>query len=128
MDVEGIYRKSGGSSQVSQVKQGFEDNEEYDISDPDLDIHAITSTLKNYFHRLPNPLITYEAYDAFLAAGAQSIPGQKAKAMHEALKDIPRQHYDTLQFLVFHLSRVIQHAKDNLVSPKTSSDGPQKHS
>ena len=87
----------------------------YDISDPDLDIHAITSTLKNYFHRLPNPLITYEAYDAFLAAGAQSIPGQKAKAMHEALKDIPRQHYDTLQFLVFHLSRVIQHAKDNLV-------------
>lgn len=69
MDVEGIYRKSGGSSQVNHVRNGFESENDYDISDPDLDIHAVTSALKNYFRRLPVPLITFAVYDQFLEAG-----------------------------------------------------------
>lgn len=115
MDVEGIYRKSGGTSQVNQVKSGFEGNDEFDISDPDLDIHAVTSTLKNYFRRLPTPLITYAVYDQFLDAGAIEVPEQRAKALRAAISEIPRAHRDTMQFLIFHLSRVIQHAGDNLV-------------
>lgn len=69
MDVEGVYRKSGGTSQVNQVRSGFEADNEHDISDPDLDIHSVTSALKNYFRRLPVPLITYSVYDQFLEAG-----------------------------------------------------------
>ena len=56
------------------MKAGFENNDEFDISDPDLDIHAVTSTLKNYFRRLPTPLITYAIYDQFLEAGAIAAP------------------------------------------------------
>jgi Rho-type GTPase-activating protein 1/2 len=60
MDAEGIYRKSGGNSQVQMVKEGFERfSPDFDLSDPDLDINAVTSCLKQYFRRLPNPLITY---------------------------------------------------------------------
>ncbi|KAJ4289014.1 Rho-type gtpase-activating protein [Kalmusia sp. IMI 367209] len=117
MDVEGIYRKSGGTSQVNQVKSGFEGNDEFDISDPDLDIHAVTSTLKNYFRRLPVPLITFSVYDQFLEAGAIENPEQKVRALHAAIREIPRAHHDTLQFLIFHLSRIIQHANDNLMTP-----------
>jgi hypothetical protein len=69
MDVEGIYRKSGATSQVNQIRSGFEADNEHDISDPDLDIHAVTSALKNYFRRLPVPLITFDVYDQFLEAG-----------------------------------------------------------
>lgn len=116
MDVEGIYRKSGGSSQVNQVKAGFEGTDEFDISDPDLDIHAVTSALKNYLRRLPTPLITYTHYDQFLDAGVIENPDQRARALRAVLKEIPRPHYDTLQFLIFHLARVIQHSDDNLVS------------
>ncbi|KAL5432773.1 hypothetical protein PMIN05_008715 [Paraphaeosphaeria minitans] len=117
MDVEGIYRKSGGSSQVNQVKAGFEGTDEFDISDPDLDIHAVTSTLKNYLRRLPIPLITYVHYDQFLDAGVIESPDQRARALRTVLKEIPRPHYDTLQFLIFHLARVIQHSDDNLMTP-----------
>jgi hypothetical protein len=42
-------------------------------------------------------------------------PATQSKALHAALDEIPKAHRDTLQFLVFHLSRVIQHEKDNLV-------------
>jgi hypothetical protein len=69
MDVEGVYRKSGGTSQVNQVRSGFEADNDHDISDPDLDIHAVTSAMKNYFRRLPVPLITFSVYDQFLEAG-----------------------------------------------------------
>jgi hypothetical protein len=116
MDTEGIYRKSGGSSQVNQVKTGFEDSDEYDVSDPDLDIHAVTSALKGYLRKLPVPLVPYEIYDDFLAAGAQESNAAKAKSFHVVLKNLPKAHYDTLHFLIFHLSRIIQSAKDNLVS------------
>jgi len=73
MDVEGVYRKSGGASQVTQVKSGFEKSSDYDISDPDLDIHSVTSALKNYFRRLPVPLITFDVYDQFLEAGRKLL-------------------------------------------------------
>ena len=70
MDAEGIYRKSGGSGQVKAVQSGFEKNVEFDISDPDLDIHAVTSALKQYFRKLPVPLITFDVYDQLLEAGS----------------------------------------------------------
>ncbi|KAF2472907.1 rho-type GTPase-activating protein-like protein 2 [Lindgomyces ingoldianus] len=117
MDIEGIYRKSGAASQVNQVKSGFEKSNEYDISDPDLDIHAVTSALKGYLRRLPIPLITFDVYDQFIEAGQMGGEQAKAKAMVAAVNEIPRAHRDCLQFLVFHLSRVIQRADDNLMTP-----------
>lgn len=66
MDQEGIYRKTGGNSQVMMIKEGFDKNENFDISDPDLDITAVTSVLKQYFRKLPIPLLTFEVYDRVL--------------------------------------------------------------
>ncbi|KAL5117837.1 hypothetical protein ACEQ8H_004311 [Pleosporales sp. CAS-2024a] len=117
MDVEGVYRKSGGTSQVNQVRSGFEADNDHDISDPDLDIHAVTSAMKNYFRRLPVPLITFAVYDQFIEAGQLEDPKAQSKALQAAVNEIPKAHRDTLQFLVFHLSRVIQHANDNLMTP-----------
>ena len=66
MDVEGIYRKTGGSGQVKIIQEGFEKTEDYDISDPGLDITAVTSVLKQYFRKLPTPLLTFDIYDRVL--------------------------------------------------------------
>ena len=116
MDVEGIYRKSGGNSQVNQVKGGFEANNEYDISDIELDIHAITSTLKQYFRRLPMPLISYDVYDPLLAAVKQEDTDVRIDKMRQCMDQLPRCHRDCLEFLMFHLSRVMEKEKYNLVS------------
>jgi hypothetical protein len=39
------------------IKDGFSKDENFDISDPDLDITAVTSVLKQYFRKLPIPLL-----------------------------------------------------------------------
>ena len=66
MDIEGIYRKTGGNSLVKVIQEGFEKSEDFDISDPGLDITAVTSVLKQYFRKLPNPLLTFDSYDRVL--------------------------------------------------------------
>lgn len=66
MDIEGIYRKTGGSGQVKIIQEGFDKTEDFDISDPGMDITAVTSVLKQYFRKLPTPLITFDVYDRVL--------------------------------------------------------------
>ncbi|PGH11520.1 hypothetical protein AJ80_07086 [Polytolypa hystricis UAMH7299] len=116
MDVEGIYRKSGGSSQVQIIRDSFENSTDFDISDPDLDIHAVTSTLKQYFRKLPTPLITFPVYDKLLEAGGVTPVSARIDVMQRGLADLPRVHRDVLEFLVFHLKRVVDREKENLMT------------
>ncbi|POR36225.1 Putative Rho-type GTPase-activating protein 4 [Tolypocladium paradoxum] len=74
MDQEGIYRKTGGNSQVNMVKDGFDKNDNFDISDPDLDITAVTSVLKQYFRKLPTPLLTFDVYERILESNGMLNP------------------------------------------------------
>ncbi|KAM5455698.1 Rho-type gtpase-activating protein [Microsporum audouinii] len=116
MDVEGIYRKSGGSSQVQTIREGFERSRDYDISDPDLDINAITSTLKQYFRMLPTPLVTYPVYDILLEATNVTPISARIEMIQQGLQELPRVHRDVLEFLVFHLKRVVDREKENLMT------------
>lgn len=126
MDMEGVYRKSGGSGQVKAIQAGFEkEPSSYDISDEDLDIHAVTSALKQYFRKLPTPLITYDVYDSLLEAGALSnIEGsdsgpnreKQTLALRSAVNDLPEHHRNCLEFLCHHLRRVMARQDKNLMT------------
>lgn len=117
MDVEGIYRKSGASSVVQTIREGFEQNpDEYDISDPDLDIHAVTSALKQYFRKLPMPLITYAVYEKIIDSGEAPSDSARIEHLQRNLEELPRVHRDVLEFLIFHLKRVVEHEKENLMN------------
>ena len=136
MEIEGIYRKSGGNSQIQQIKEGFERSNDYDVSDPDLDINAVTSTLKQYFRKLPTPLITYDVYDRLLNSipplpasypGAPPQPNpnhnldpeqreNRISLMRQAIGGLPAIHRTCLEVLVFHLARVVEHEKSNLMT------------
>lgn len=74
MDIEGIYRKTGGNSLVKTIQEGFTKSEDFDISDPSLDITAVTSVLKQYFRKLPTPLLTFDVYDRILESNCKNPP------------------------------------------------------
>ncbi|CRG89723.1 Rho-type GTPase-activating protein 1 [Talaromyces islandicus] len=116
MDEEGIYRKSGAASVTQVIREGFESANDYDISDPDLDIHAVTSALKQYFRKLPTPLITFHSYDQVLETNEITVQATRIEALRAALDTLPRVHRDVLEFLVFHLKRVVEHEKQNLMT------------
>ncbi|OKL64378.1 hypothetical protein UA08_00767 [Talaromyces atroroseus] len=116
MDEEGIYRKSGASTVTQNIRDGFEHANDFDISDPDLDIHAVTSALKQYFRKLPTPLITYDVYDSVLETNDVSGQQSRIEALRASLEGLPRVHRDVLEFLIFHLKRVVEHEKTNLMT------------
>ena len=115
--MEGIYRKSGAASAIQGIREGFERAPfEYDISDPDLDIHAVTSALKQYFRKLPDPLITYDVYEMIIESGEITDAAIRIEVLQKGLRELPRAHQDVLEFLMFHLQRVIQRQEDNLMT------------
>ncbi|KAI1376952.1 RhoGAP-domain-containing protein [Hypoxylon crocopeplum] len=118
MDIEGIYRKTGGNSQTKAIQEGFDKNENYDISDPDIDITAVTSALKQYFRKLPTPLLTFDVYDRILETNSIQSDEDKCIHLQSTFKQLPQQHRDCLEFLMFHLHRVASRERENLMTPK----------
>lgn len=118
MDIEGIYRKTGGSGQVKIIQEGFDKTEDYDISDPGLDITAVTSVLKQYFRKLPTPLLTFDVYDRILES--ISIEDDQERCLHlsKTFNMLPPKHRDCLEFLIFHLARVALRESENLMTPR----------
>lgn len=115
--MEGIYRKSGAASLVQVIRDEFEKTPfEYDLSDPDLDIHAVTSTLKQYFRKLPNPLITYDVYEMIIDSQQLTDDASRVNLLVDSLSQLPRVHRDVLEFLMFHLKRVIERQEENLMT------------
>lgn len=115
MDCEGIYRKSGGSSQVKMLQEGFDKNEDYDISDSTIDIASVTSVLKQYFRKLPNPLLTFEIYDRILECIQIEGTEDRINHLRETVNQLPEAHRACLEFLMFHLTRVASREKENFV-------------
>ena len=123
MDMEGIYRKSGSYSQVKFVQGGFEKDSKLDVSDEDLDIHSVTSVLKQYLRKLPMPLITYDAYEEMVQC-ASAVDEQGERVLIEgcarAANALPEHHRNLLEYLIGHLSRVMERERDNKVSRSNS--------
>lgn len=118
MDIEGIYRKTGGSGQVKLIQEGFDKSEDFDISDPSIDITAVTSVLKQYFRKLPVPLLTFDIYDRVLESLSITDDQERCAHLRRTFNLLPPKHRDCLEFLIFHLARVAVRESENLMSPK----------
>jgi hypothetical protein len=137
MEYEGIYRKTGGSSQSKQITQLFErgDYESFDLADVETfnDISSVTSVLKTYFRQLPDPLLTHALHESFVAAASEPFAcrgwaqldnasqgirdaNNKHSALCALLKELPKEHYDTLRALMLHLNRVTAKSSLNLMT------------
>ncbi|KZT58861.1 RhoGAP-domain-containing protein [Calocera cornea HHB12733] len=117
MDYEGIYRKTGGSSQCKNITQLFEKGnyDTFDLSDPQAfnDVSSITSVLKTWFRSLPNPLFTHALHDKFVTAGENNDPVIRANSLQALIGQLPPEHYETIKFLMLHLHRVTNLADVN---------------
>ncbi|CAE6481145.1 unnamed protein product [Rhizoctonia solani] len=121
MDYEGIYRKTGGTTQSKAIIQLFEKGDyAFDLEDTDAfnDISSITSVLKSYFRQLPIPLLTFALHEQFVEAAAIRDTTAKHEALVSLVRQLPLEHYHTLRSLMLHLSRVKDCSDENLMSAR----------
>ena len=77
IEEQGLYRLVGVASKVTRLIQIALDrrkcpNEMFDFSNQEeFENKTITSSLKTYFRNLPEPLLTFRLYNAFIAAASE---------------------------------------------------------
>uniref|UniRef100_A0A671REN3 Unconventional myosin-IXa-like n=1 Tax=Sinocyclocheilus anshuiensis TaxID=1608454 RepID=A0A671REN3_9TELE len=96
--TEGIYRKSGSTNKIKELKQGL-DTDVNGMNLDDYNINVIGSVFKQWLRDLPNPLMTFELYEEFLRAMGKQIT-----------------HLNTLERLIFHLVRIALQEETNRMS------------
>ena len=77
--TEGIYRKSGVSSKVKELKTMMDEGELENINFEIYQVHVLAAVLKSFFRDMPEPLLTFEHYDDFLHAAKLTEPSDRVR-------------------------------------------------
>lgn len=134
LDTEGIYRLSGGSSAVTAVENAFaslsnnpsQDKRELAKLHEVMagDINAVTSALKRYLRKLPDPLIPFMLYENFITVGNKSGASAAERCeelMNKVLVRLPPANRHALYLLGKHLEVVNEYSSVNRMNFKNLS-------
>ncbi|XP_013383351.1 rho GTPase-activating protein 17 isoform X2 [Lingula anatina] len=112
MEEEGLFRVAGGAAKVKKLKAAF-DAGIVDMSDYVRDIHCIAGALKLYLRELPEPLLTYDLYDEWMAAAQIQDPDQRLQALWMTANKLPKPNYDNLKYLIKFLAKLAESSEVN---------------
>jgi hypothetical protein len=115
MDVEGIFRKSGSMIQVQKYRDLYDLGEDPDLNECS-DPHTVAGVLKLYLRTLPEPLMTFDLYEAFQAAAELENPVAQVQRMKELVNSLPMDNKVVLNFLIDFIGRVSAHSQQNFMT------------
>ena len=115
LDIVGIYRVPGNNAAVTylteQINKGVES---FALEDQRWqDINVVSSLLKSFFRKLPDPLFTTEMYALFIEASKIDQAGRRMDQLRKLIKDLPAFHFETLKYVTNHLCQVAEHSSVN---------------
>ncbi|XP_036098996.1 unconventional myosin-IXa isoform X7 [Molossus molossus] len=113
--TEGIYRKSGSTNKIKELRQGLDTDAE-SVNLDDYNIHVIASVFKQWLRDLPNPLMTFELYEEFLRAMGLQERKETVHGVYSVIDQLSRTHLNTLERLIFHLVRIALQEDTNRMS------------
>nr|XP_057934920.1 unconventional myosin-IXAa isoform X3 [Doryrhamphus excisus] len=113
--TEGIYRKSGSTNKIKELKHGL-DTDVDSMNLDDYNIHVIASVLKQWLRDLPSPLMTFELYEEFIRAMALQDRKEMIRGVYSVVDQLSRTHLNTLERLIFHLVRIALQEETNRMS------------
>uniref|UniRef100_A0A8C3FMI6 Myosin IXA n=1 Tax=Chrysemys picta bellii TaxID=8478 RepID=A0A8C3FMI6_CHRPI len=113
--TEGIYRKSGSTNKIKELRQGL-DTDIDNVNLDDYNIHVIASVFKQWLRDLPNPLMTFELYEEFLRAMGLQERKETIRGVYSVIDQLSRTHLSTLERLIFHLVRIALQEETNRMS------------
>ncbi|XP_028841347.1 rho GTPase-activating protein 23 isoform X4 [Denticeps clupeoides] len=119
LEYTGIYRVPGNNAVVSSLQEQL--NKGTDINTAEekwQDMNVISSLLKSFFRKLPEPLFTDDKYGDFIEANRMESASSRLKTMKKLIHDLPDHYFHTLKFLVCHLKTVADHSEKNKMEPR----------
>ncbi|XP_071751530.2 rho GTPase-activating protein 21a isoform X2 [Centroberyx gerrardi] len=121
LEYTGIYRVPGNNAAISNMQEELNNKGMNDIDIQDdkwRDLNVISSLLKSFFRKLPEPLFTNDKYADFIEANRIEDPVERLKVLKRLLHELPSHHYETLKFLSAHLKTVAENSEKNKMEPR----------
>ncbi|KAK9535314.1 hypothetical protein VZT92_007702 [Zoarces viviparus] len=119
LEYTGIYRVPGNNAMVSALQDQL--NKGCDINPTEekwQDLNVVSSLLKSFFRKLPEPLFTNDKYNDFIDTNRMDSASDRLKTMKKLIRDLPDYYYHTLKFLVVHLKTVADSSDKNKMEPR----------
>ncbi|XP_049558659.1 rho GTPase-activating protein 23 isoform X3 [Orcinus orca] len=120
LESTGIYRVPGNNAVVSSLQEQL-NRGPGDINLQDerwQDLNVISSLLKSFFRKLPEPLFTDDKYNDFIEANRIEDSRERMQTLRKLIRDLPGHYYETLKFLVGHLKTIADHSEKNKMEPR----------
>ncbi|KAG8443271.1 hypothetical protein GDO86_011901 [Hymenochirus boettgeri] len=114
LESTGIYRVPGNNAAISSMQEELNKGFTEDM----IDLNVISSLLKSFFRKLPEPLFTNEKYNDFIEANRREDPVERLKTLKGLIMDLPDHHYETLKYLSTHLKTVAENSEKNKMEPR----------
>uniref|UniRef100_A0A673LFC5 Rho GTPase-activating protein 21-like n=1 Tax=Sinocyclocheilus rhinocerous TaxID=307959 RepID=A0A673LFC5_9TELE len=121
LEYTGIYRVPGNNAAISSMQEELDSKGMTDIDIQDdkwRDLNVISSLLKSFFRKLPEPLFTNDKYSNFIDANRMEDPVERLKTLKRLIHELPDHHYETLKFLSAHLKTVSENCEKNKMEPR----------
>ncbi|XP_025910183.1 rho GTPase-activating protein 23 [Nothoprocta perdicaria] len=120
LEYMGIYRVPGNNAVVSSLQEQLNKGAtEINLQDERWqDLNVISSLLKSFFRKLPEPLFTDDKYNDFIEANRIEDASERMRTLRKLIRDLPRHYYETLKFLVGHLKTIADHSEKNKMEPR----------
>uniref|UniRef100_A0A8C7UUN5 Rho GTPase activating protein 21b n=1 Tax=Oncorhynchus mykiss TaxID=8022 RepID=A0A8C7UUN5_ONCMY len=122
LEYTGIYRVPGNNAAISSMQEELDSKglmSDIDIQeDKWRDLNVISSLLKSFFRKLPEPLFTNEKYADFIEANRTEDSVERLKELKRLILELPDHHYETLKFLSGHLKLVSENCEKNKMEPR----------
>ncbi|XP_048115183.1 LOW QUALITY PROTEIN: rho GTPase-activating protein 21 [Alosa alosa] len=118
LEYTGIYRVPGNNAAISSMQEELDTKGMGDIDieeDKWRDLNVISSLLKSFFRKLPEPLFTNEKYADFIDANRTADAVERLKVLKRLIHELPDHHYETLKYLSGHLKMVSENCEKNKV-------------
>ncbi|RCN35655.1 hypothetical protein ANCCAN_18479 [Ancylostoma caninum] len=120
LDTVGIYRIPGNTAAVNALKETLSHCldtmtlNNLDLSDPRWrDVNVVSSLLKMFLRKLPEPLLTDKLYPFFIDANRIANHHNRLHKLRNLLRKLPRHHYATLKYIIYHLSEITKNSQVN---------------
>jgi len=81
-------------------------------------VHVISSLLKSFLRKLPDPLLTSARYGDFIKGAADPDPDKALEKLRSLVQDLPDTNYETLRHLSLHLRKVADNSEKNRMDPR----------
>ncbi|XP_031710463.1 rho GTPase-activating protein 21 isoform X1 [Anarrhichthys ocellatus] len=121
LEYTGIYRVPGNNAAISSMQEELNSKGMTDIDveeDKWRDLNVISSLLKSFFRKLPDPLFTNEKYGDFIEANRTEESVERLKELKRLTQELPDHHFETLKFLCAHLKKVSDNCEKNKMEPR----------